>query len=165
MPVICSSQAQEEAQPARPTMSPWEAAAKYGTVEPAFTHLGAAAGESSTTGRDTGRVKSWTADQDAAAASQYRDFCTGWRRKSDATNSWPQFCQILIDLQKFFTGRFLGKFAVKWLLTAPLLRGLVHLLRLIAVRWPGTHSARDNHVFPCNFAKYLPILTFFHRQT
>ena len=56
----------------RPAMSPWEAAAKYGSVDPAFTHLGAA-GESSTSGRDSdgaGRVKSWAGDQDPAA-SQY----------------------------------------------------------------------------------------------
>jgi len=26
-------------------------------------------------------------------------------------------------------------------------------------------SARDNHVFACNFAKYSPILIFFHSQT
>jgi len=25
--------------------------------------------------------------------------------------------------------------------------------------------ARDNHVFACNFAKYSPILIFFHSQT
>jgi len=26
-------------------------------------------------------------------------------------------------------------------------------------------SARDSHVLACNFAKYLPILNFFHSQT
>jgi len=35
--------------------------------------------------------------------------------KSEATNSWPYFCQILTDLHKFF----LGKFAVNWLLKPP----------------------------------------------
>ena len=40
-------------------------------------------------------------------------------QKSEATNSWPQFCQIVIDLPIFFIGRFLGKFSVKWLLTIP----------------------------------------------
>ena len=39
-------------------------------------------------------------------------------QKSEATNSWPQFCQILTDLH-FFTGRLLGKFAVNWLLKIP----------------------------------------------
>jgi len=34
--------------------------------------------------------------------------------KSGATDSWPYSCQILTDLQKIiYTGRFLGKFAVK----------------------------------------------------
>jgi len=51
---------------ARPAMSPWDAAAKYGTVDPAFAHLSAA--DASTTS-GTGRVKSWSGDQDAAAAS------------------------------------------------------------------------------------------------
>ena len=54
----------------RPAMSPWDAAAKYGTVDPAFTHL--SAGEASTTsGRDgggAGRVKSWSGEQDPAAS-------------------------------------------------------------------------------------------------
>ena len=57
----------------RAAMSPWEAAAKYGTVDPAFTHLTAAHDSSSTAAAgdtDTGcRVKSWSSDQDAAAAS------------------------------------------------------------------------------------------------
>jgi len=29
----------------------------------------------------------------------------------------------------------------------------------------GEESVRDNHVLACNFAKYLPILIFFHSQT
>jgi len=41
---------------------------------------------------------------------------------------------------------------------------LVHFLRLLALCWPGMQSARDNHVLPCNFAKYSPIFNFFiHR--
>jgi len=60
----------------RPAMSPWEAAAKYGTVEPAFVHLNASTSvDSSTTsgpqgaaGADGGRVKSRTADPDPAAS-------------------------------------------------------------------------------------------------
>ena len=39
-------------------------------------------------------------------------------QKSGVTNSWPYFCQILTDLKKI-TGRFLGKFAVKWVLKIP----------------------------------------------
>jgi len=35
--------------------------------------------------------------------------------KSGVTDSWPYFCQILTDLEQFI-GRFLGKFAVKWIL-------------------------------------------------
>ena len=38
---------------------------------------------------------------------------------------------------------------------------LVHFLRLLAVCWPGTQSAWDNHALACNFAKYTPILIFF----
>jgi len=53
-----------------------------------------------------------------------------------------------------------------------------YLPKLQARKWlshalcaPGQHtakdeeSARDNHVLACNFAKYLPILIFFHSQT
>jgi len=36
-------------------------------------------------------------------------------QKSAAKDSWPYFCQILTDIKKF-TERFLGKFAVKWIL-------------------------------------------------
>ena len=39
--------------------------------------------------------------------------------KSEATNSRPRLCRILTDLQSFFTERFLGKFAVNWLLKIP----------------------------------------------
>jgi len=39
-------------------------------------------------------------------------------QKSEATNSWQQFCQILTDLH-FFIERFLGKFAVNCLLEIP----------------------------------------------
>jgi len=35
-------------------------------------------------------------------------------QKSAATDSRP--CQILTDFKKFLTGRFLGKFVVKWIL-------------------------------------------------
>ena len=41
----------------------------------------------------------------------------------------------------------------------------VHFLLLLAVRWPSAQSARDNHVFACNFAKHSPILKFVHSQT
>ena len=34
---------------------------------------------------------------------------------------------------------------------------LVHFLRLLGVCWPGSQSAWDNDVQPCNFAKYSPI--------
>ena len=30
-----------------------------------------------------------------------------------------KFCQFLTDLKKFFTGRFRGKFAVKWISAIP----------------------------------------------
>ena len=36
---------------------------------------------------------------------------------------------------------------------------------VLAVRWPGAQSARDNHVLACNFAKYSLILKIFHWQT
>ena len=39
---------------------------------------------------------------------------------------------------------------------------LVHFLRLLAVCWPGAQSAWGNHDLACNFAKYSPILIFFH---
>ena len=34
------------------------------------------------------------------------------------TASWPQFCEILTSLF-FFTGRFLAKFVVKWIIKIP----------------------------------------------
>jgi len=34
---------------------------------------------------------------------------------------------------------------------------LVHFLHLLAVWWPGTQIARNNHVLACNFAKYSVI--------
>ena len=42
---------------------------------------------------------------------------------------------------------------------------LVHFLRLLAVCWLGAQSAWDNHALACNFAKYSPILKFFHSHT
>jgi len=42
---------------------------------------------------------------------------------------------------------------------------VVHFLRLLAMWWPGTQSARDNHLADCNFAKYSLILNCFHWQT
>ena len=38
-------------------------------------------------------------------------------QKSETTNSWPYFCQILTDFHSFSTARFLPEFAVKWLLS------------------------------------------------
>ena len=38
------------------------------------------------------------------------------QKKNGATDSQSQFCQILTDLQIFFTRRFCGKFAVKCVL-------------------------------------------------
>jgi len=40
-------------------------------------------------------------------------------QQSGATDSRPYFCQILTDLKTIFTGRFVGKFAVKWVLKIP----------------------------------------------
>jgi len=34
---------------------------------------------------------------------------------------------------------------------------LVHFLRLLAVCWTGSQSARDNDALACNFAKYSPV--------
>jgi len=38
---------------------------------------------------------------------------------------------------------------------------LMHLLRLLAVCWPGAQSAWDNHALASNFAKHSPILIFY----
>jgi len=38
---------------------------------------------------------------------------------------------------------------------------LMHLVRLANTLLKDEESARDNHVFACNFAKYSPILIFF----
>ena len=42
---------------------------------------------------------------------------------------------------------------------------VVNFLRLLAMWWPGTQSARDNHLADCNFAKYSLILNCFQWQT
>jgi len=39
---------------------------------------------------------------------------------------------------------------------------LVHFVRLANTLPKDRESARNNHVLACNFAKYLPILFFFH---
>jgi len=76
----------------------------------------------------------------------------------------------------FFTGRFLSKYVVKWILKSQrtlymLLhhlvniwlsykqeRGcLVHFAHLATTLLKDEESARDNNVLACNFAKYLPI--------
>ena len=71
---------------------------------------------------DRSRLCTWRLDEFRAdtkyvsGAKQLRH--TGWT-KNGATDSWPQFCQFLTDLWKFFIGRFLGKFAVKQLSEIP----------------------------------------------
>ena len=49
-----------------------------------------------------------------------------------------------------------------WQSYKPERRCLVHFFRLLAVWWLGAQSARYNHLLACNFAKYSPILIFFH---
>jgi len=41
---------------------------------------------------------------------------------------------------------------------------LVHFVRLTTTLLKDEESARDNNVLACNFAKYSPILHFFHTQ-
>jgi len=57
---------------------------------------------------------------------------------------------------KKFIGRFLDKFAVKWILKIP-----PHLARLANTLLKDEESERDSHVLARNFAKYLPILKLF----
>jgi len=42
---------------------------------------------------------------------------------------------------------------------------LMHFARLANTLLKDEASARDNHAVVCNFAKYSPILIFFHSQT
>jgi len=42
---------------------------------------------------------------------------------------------------------------------------LMYFVRLANTLLKDEESARDDHVFACNFAKYSPILIFFHSQT
>jgi len=42
---------------------------------------------------------------------------------------------------------------------------LMHFARLANTLLKDEESARDNRVFDCNFAKYSPILIFFHWKT
>ena len=44
-------------------------------------------------------------------------------------------------------------------------RGSHALARLANTLLKDEASARENHVFACNFAKYSPILIFLHSQT
>jgi len=79
-------------------------------------------------------------------------------------------CQILADLQNFFTGSFLDKF----LKTVNIWQSCKQERMVVSCTlraWPtysvllkDEESARDNHVFAGNFAKYSPI-KFFHSQT
>jgi len=50
---------------------------------------------------------------------QYTCFFLQGGPKNGPTDSWPQFCQILTNLEKKITGRFPGKFAVKCKLKIP----------------------------------------------
>ena len=40
----------------------------------------------------------------------------------------------------------------------------MHFARLANTLLKDGERARDNHVFACNFAKYIPILNFFHSR-
>jgi len=42
---------------------------------------------------------------------------------------------------------------------------LMHFAHLANTLLKDEENAWNNHVFVCNFAKYSPILTFFHSQT
>jgi len=42
---------------------------------------------------------------------------------------------------------------------------LMHFARLANTLLKDEESARENHALACNFAKYSPILEFFHSQT
>jgi len=53
----------------------------------------------------------------AAATAKVLTLCRVGQRGT--TDSWPHLCQILTDLKKILTERFLGKFAVKRVLKIP----------------------------------------------
>jgi len=75
-------------------------------------------------------------------------------------------CQILTDLQHFFTGSFLDKF----LKSVNIWQSCKQERMVVSCTlraWPtysvllkDEESARDNHVFAGNFAKYSPIKFF-----
>jgi len=74
-------------------------------------------------------------------------FYTAWAKKSEATHSWPQFCQILTDLQTFlFTGRFPGKFAIK-----NLLKNLTNPHILYVATLPCETLVSENKRFTMNY--------------
>jgi len=58
--------------------------------------------------------------------------------------------------------KLIGEYLAKLQARAWLSRALVHLANTLL---KDEESARDNHVLACNFAKYSPILIFFHSQT
>ena len=48
----------------------------------------------------------------------------------------------------------------------PNLSCMLHFVRLANALLKDRESARNNHVFACNFVKYSPVLTvFFHSET
>jgi len=104
---------------------------------------------------------------------------TGWAKKAGCGLTTIILSNVN-RFKKIVTGRFLGKFAVKWVLKIPphlacvaalpcetltsvkqAIMDKLQILRLLAVWWPGVQSARDNHILACNFAKYSPILKMF----
>jgi len=67
--------------------------------------------------------------------------------KSEATNSSPYFCHILLDFPKIFTGRFLGKLTANWLLKiSPLFALCCHTIPCKALMLENKQLTVDNKV-------------------
>ena len=104
------------------------------------------------------------------AACHRRHASTGCMGRKAGPQTHDHDCQILADLQNFFTGSFLDKF----LKTVNIWQSCKQERMVVSCTlraWPtysvllkDEESARDNHVFAGNFAKYSPI-KFFHSQT
>jgi len=86
----------------------------------------------------------------------------GAPEKNGATDSWPSFCQILADLRIFFTRRFPGKCAVKWILKVP-----SHLAYVAALPCETLVSAKQaiNDRLQGIAARILPVKSFVNRLT
>ena len=70
------------------------------------------------------------------------------RRGGAVNNPIKKGLLLSLTVRIFLIGKYLAELQAKR-------DCLVHILRLLAVCWPGAQSAWDNHALACNFSKYF----------